>query len=1001
MEYGRTRHLVSALVGLADIHCGGSRVFLPCSQTLMSLSNAELLGWILGYMGLLSAVAYSAERGILPKSLSRHPLIYVLSLGVAADAMASFGAMELAERFGYGFLLYYIGIALVFFLSSTVVLPLLRLRQVYQLGSLADLLAFRFRSTKVGMAVTLAMFLLLLPLFALQIDTVSQSVSLLSGSGGEENSGQHLLGLLFCLAICVFTILFGTREQHSQHQHDGLVVAIAFGSLLKLVAMLTLMFAAIFAVFGDFTGLQHYLAQNPTQAQLLENEAAVTRAALLMFIAGAIAMPQLYQMAFKESPEHNHLNVARWALPLYLLLLSLPVLPIYWANLHEGTLTSAFAALSVGLSLNSTSLALVGFLLGLSAASATLIVATLALANMALYHWVLPLRHLGKNSGEHSIYQRLRLMRRLIIVSTVMISFAFSLLIAPQSMSDLGLASFSGAVQFLPALIATLYWSGANRHGLLWGLCIGGSIWMVLILLPLAGIAPSAWLNVGTLTWHTSMLLALFVNSVIFVTVSLLTATHESERVASAICATDMIGLTFRHPINVSKASEFIDRLKPALGAGATEKEVRGALADLNMNINESRPFALRQLRRQLEARLSSLLGTAVSSHIIDTCLPYSTSSALEDINLIEHELRGTPQQLRGIAGELDELRQYYRAALENLPLGVCQLGIDGEILLWNKAMERITGISSEAMLGSSFHAMAEPWRKAFEPILHGRQALVQRREVRDHLGQHRWLCLHRATGDNNNPYNGLFMVEDITDAQRFEHELLHNERLASIGRLAAGVAHEIGNPVTGISCLAQNLLDEGESEDTRASAQDILSQTDRITRTVQTLVDFSHAGPGDARLNLSSCPLAERVDEAIHLLSLGGQSEEMEYDNLCDHELTVLADAQQLLQVFINLLSNARDACDGHGVVSVSAHRDDHDIVIRVEDNGTGISRDLQAQIFEPFVTTKDVGSGTGLGLALVYSMVNDMRGSIGVTSPIYNEGAPGTRFSIRLPQG
>lgn len=966
----------------------------------MTLSLVELAGWVLGYLCFLFGVAYTAERGLLPKSLSQHPLIYVLSLGMAADVMATYGAMELAERFGYGFILYYIGIALVFFLSSTLVLPLLRLRQVYQLGSLADLLAFRFRSTMVGMAVTLAMFLMLLPLFALQIETVSQSILLLSSNGDSDKPNQHLLNLLFCIAICIFTILFGTREHHSQSRHDGLVVAIAFESLIKLAAMLILMFAAIFGVFGDVAGLQAYLAQNSDQAALVQNDEAVTRACLLMFIAGVIVMPQLYQMAFKESPEYNHLNTARWALPLYLLLLSLPVLPIYWANLHYGSLPSAFAALGVGLSLQSSSLTLVGFVLGLSAASATLIVATLALANMALYHLVLPLRHLGKSSSEHTIYQQLRLMRRLLIVFALMGSFAFSYLISPQSLTDLGLASFSGATQFLPALIATLYWPGANRNGLLWGLCAGGSIWMVLILLPLLGFAPSAWLNAGKLTWYNSMLLAVFVNSVIFVLVSLLTATRESERVASAICATDMIGLTFRHPINISNAGEFIDRLTPALGAEASEKEVRGALADLQMDLNESRPFALRQLRRQVESRLAGLLGTAVSSRIIDTCLPYSADSAMEDINLIEQELRGTPQQLRGIAGELDELRQYYRSALENLPLGVCQLGDDGEILLWNIAMEQITGISSDDMLGASFHAMSEPWREAFEPILHSGQALVQRRELRDQRNQHRRLCLHRATGDSSTPYSGLFMVEDITDAQRLEHELLHNERLASIGRLAAGVAHEIGNPVTGISCLAQNLLDEGDTEDTRASAQDILSQTDRITRIVQSLVNFSHAGNADNSASITACNLAHCVDESIHLLSLGGQSLEMEYDNLCDRELQVLADPQQLLQVFINLLSNARDACNGRGVIGLSAHIDGGDVEIHIEDNGTGIPDDLQAQIFEPFFTTKDVGSGTGLGLALVYSMVNNMNGNISVTSPIYQTPPSGTRFTIRLPQ-
>lgn len=970
----------------------------------MGFELPVLVTWVFFYLSLLFCIAWAADRGFIPTSVSRHPLVYVLSLGVIADSMATYGAIELAERFGYSFLLFYLGIALVFLVTTPLVLPLLRLRQVYQLSSLADLFTFRFRSTKVGMTVTLAMFIMLLPLFAMQIEAVSHSVVVLtSGSQSATNdiNYQHYLALLFSGFICLFTILFGSREHSSQNRHDGLITAIAFESLIKLAAMLVLMGAAIYGVFGNIELLQQWLAEHKDNAaKLASPDTGITRVLILMFTCGAIVMPHLYHMAFRESPDPRHIALSRWALPLYLLLLSLPVLPLYWANISMSEpLSSAYASLGVGWYLKSDSLGLLGFLAGLSAASATMIVATLALANMALYHLVLPLRS-RQTSSAKNLYQRISYQRRITIAVVLFSSYGFASFIEPRQLTDLGLASFSGAVQLLPALIATLYWPGANRNGLLWGLCIGLAFWTVLILLPLLGVTPEQWLGAEHINWSHCILLALGANTLIFVLVSQLSTTRESERIAAAICSTDRIGRAFRHPVNVNSAGEFIQCLTPALGEQAANKEVHKAMQELQLDASESRPYALRQLRRQVEARLSGLLGPTVGTRIMDTWLPAKGDSSLEDFTLIERELKTTPQPLQGLAREVDKLRRYYRSVLENLPLGACQLGSDGEILMWNRTMQNITNIDTDTMLGSSFSAMEQPWRDIFEPFLTSGETLMQRCQLQDQQGQQRWISLHRTSDDQDTLHSGLFLVEDITDAQRLEQELLHTERLASIGRLAAGVAHEIGNPVTGISCLAQNLTEDEDPEEVQSAAQDILTQTKRISRIVESLVSFSHAGPLSQQLNLTPCNVADCADEAIHLLSLDTQATAVEYTNLADRELLVQADSQHLLQVFVNLLSNARDSCEDNNAITLSARTDGEQVDILVEDNGSGIPADIQPQIFEPFFTTKEPGAGTGLGLSLVYNILVDMHGSIAVTSPIYSEGSPGTRITVTLPQ-
>ena len=227
---------------------------------------------------------------------------------------------------------------------------------------------------------------------------------------------------------------------------------------------------------------------------------------------------------------------------------------------------------------------------------------------------------------------------------------------------------------------------------------------------------------------------------------------------------------------------------------------------------------------------------------------------------------------------------------------------------------------------------------------------------------------------------------------------MLHNERLTSLGRLAAGVAHEIGNPVTGIACLAQNLEYETDAKEVRFTAQDILKQTDRISRIVESLVNFSHAGSNSGEVTLAPSNLADCIDEVIHLLGLDREAKPVLFENQCNRELLVLADSQRLLQVFVNLLGNARDACDEYGRVEITAQQQGEWVVIVIEDNGSGIPTELLANVFEPFFTTKDPGAGTGLGLALVFSIMEDMGGSVSIASPASDGANPGTRVTLQL---
>jgi PAS domain S-box-containing protein len=457
-----------------------------------------------------------------------------------------------------------------------------------------------------------------------------------------------------------------------------------------------------------------------------------------------------------------------------------------------------------------------------------------------------------------------------------------------------------------------------------------------------------------------------------------------------------------RQTLAVNSAMEFPAQLSPALGEQTAQSEVDRALAELQFGPDESRPYALRRLRSRIEANLSGLLGPAVALSIVNRCLPFRSDvrDNPDDFTLLERRLDKAQGRFTGMAADLDNLRRHYRETLDNLPIGVCSVALDGEILLWNRSMEKITGIPARQVVGSLLASLSEPWRELFNAFIDAGDETISKREVAMPSSNNRWLSLHKtaqATADGVD--DRVILVEDVTDYEMLQHEVLHTERLASIGRLAAGVAHEIGNPITGIACLAQNLAYETDTGEIRYTAEDILKQTERVTRIVESLVSFSHVGSGAGDAQMVPCNLADCIDEAVHLMQLDRQAREINFRNDCNRELLVLADSQRLLQVFINLLSNARDACNDGGHVVITAQVLAGRVSIDVVDDGAGIPPELLGRVLEPFFTTKDPGEGTGLGLALVYSIMEDMDGSMQIHSPAEpSQGSGGTRVNLQL---
>lgn len=984
----------------------------------MSFNLVHLFAAGLAYLLLLFGIAHLGDRGRLPRKLLRHPAIYILSLGVVGGINAVYSNVDTAYSYGYGYLALYAGVGGIFLFAPLLLLPLLRICRLYQLSSLADLLTFRFRSQWAGSAVTLFMLLAMMPLLALQIQAVSDTVHILTNKPGQmmvPGRRADWMALAFCLVITIFTILFGSKHRSAHQRHEGLVAAIAFDSLFKLILMLIVGGVAIFSVFDGMQGLDQWLSSNPDVLALLSSPLRQdsARSLMLLFFSIAICMPHMFHMLFAENPSPRALQTASWSFSLYLLLLSLPVLPILWAGFKLNTLLPPeYFTLALGVDRQSPLLSLFIYIGSLSAASSTIIVVTLAMASMCLNHLLLPFY---QPSTQWDIYRWLLWLRRLLIIAIILGSYLFYRTISGhESLSNLAMAAVIATVQFLPGVLAVLYWPRANRIGFLGGLCAGFLIWFFALLLPLISefnpemlLGRYFNLNAKVELWSAATLVSLALNTFIFALLSLLTRTSDTERAAAEVCALDDLNRPKRRRLNVRNPGEIKERLASALGDVSAEREVNRALNDLKLGPNENRPYALRRLRDRIETNLSGLMGPSVAHDMVNRLLPYEHAGGTEDINLIEARLERYKYHLTGLAADLDSLRRYHRQTLQDLPIGLCSLGRDREILMWNGAMEVLTGVEQRDVIGSHVSSLPQPWRQLLDGFFNAPTAHLHKQRI-EIDGKPRWIGLHKTSMQSANAEGGyetregqdgqVIMVEDMTETQLLEDELVHSERLASIGRLAAGVAHEIGNPVTGIACLAQNIKYDTDNPDSLQTADEILKQTSRISRIVQTLVNFAHAGVDSARREPEPVFVQRCVDEAIHLLALNKEARPVRFINRCAETLCAAADAQRLLQVFVNLLSNARDASAENADIIIDGSSTGALIHITVTDRGSGIAQEHLEQVFEPFFTTKEAGKGTGLGLAMVYGIIEDLSGNIDIESPVPEQGC-GTRIHLWLP--
>lgn len=334
-----------------------------------------------------------------------------------------------------------------------------------------------------------------------------------------------------------------------------------------------------------------------------------------------------------------------------------------------------------------------------------------------------------------------------------------------------------------------------------------------------------------------------------------------------------------------------------------------------------------------------------------------------------------------------------------------------GRIIYVNPAFEKASGYREEEVLGKNPNIFGSDkqtkafWKNMWETVTGGSvwvgEVVNRRRNGEPYFSQ----LLISPIVDADASIVGYFAVHrDITNQKHLEQQLVHAQKMESIGMLAAGIAHEVGNPLTSISSLVQIIQRTTQDEFTQEKLELIRSQIGRISRIIRDLVDFSRR----SSYEIQPTDINKILHEAVEIVRVGRKAKQISFFVELNKTIPPLALVpDQIEQVFINILINGVDAISARGEVpsppgslpegkiTVRSSVDGEELTVSIQDNGRGIPRETLPKIFEPFFTTKKVGEGTGLGLWVSYGIVRSFQGDIKVAS---TEGQ-GTTFTITLP--
>jgi Na+/proline symporter/CheY-like chemotaxis protein len=971
------------------------------------LSTTTLILAGLTWVGMLFAAAVIGERA--PERFRRWwPSIYALSLAVYCTAWTFYGTVTQAVNSGWPIPPTFVGTIALFVLAWPFLLKLIELAKAQNATSIADFIASRFgKSSTLAAVVTLVAVLGMVPYIALQLKAVAMSYAMVSagrGGGGELPAWQDV-AFYVALMMAVFAMLFGTRRAAATEHNGGLVLAMAFESLLKLGALLAV---GGYVMFGMFDGPADLFSQSAGTLPLRPLDLGVFATLALLGVLAMFSLPHQFHIGVVECRDGAHLKTARWLFPLYLVLISLPVLVFARAGslLLGDRLPSDLYVLGLPLMEGQSGLALLTFLGGLSAATGMVILASLTLSIMIGNHWLAPLA-VGRGWSERADLRVAVLMQRRFGIALVMLlAYGYSRALGDsEALADIGSLSFSGLAQLAPAVTFAVFLPGLPMRAVLGGIVAGVLVWSYVLLAPLAaqsGGTDPLWVTQGPLGWAWLSPQGLL---------GMDGWDRLSRGVTASLCANLAVtALLAFLPARAQGASRPLARLSPEV--------LRDLAGRFLSDERVVRLFDAHSDAQSLEAAVEHELAAVVGS----------ASSRL----LLDAARREAPAPLEAVAAIVGEASQQARfsqslleAALQNMSQGISVVDADLRLVAWNARYAGLfdyppallrEGASVEALLR---HNLARGLAGDVDVETEVAKRLRHMREGTPYVAERRFPD-GRVMEIRGNPMPGGGFVATFTDVTAFRAaedalrqtlETLEQrvaERTAEAeqarasaeqantakSRFLAAVSHDLVQPLNAAHLFAHALQQQLKHAQYREPVRQIQGSLAATESLLAGLLDISRLDAGGLQPKVADFPLAELFEPlAAEFQALAGERG-LDFHHVRSRAW-VRSDPQLLRRILQNFLTNAVRYTE-RGRILLGLRRCGDDLRLEVWDTGPGIAEQDRAAVFQEFRRLARGGDnpGLGLGLAIAERMARLLEHRIGLRS----EPGRGTVFSVSV---
>ncbi|WP_323752841.1 PAS domain-containing hybrid sensor histidine kinase/response regulator [Marinobacter sp.] len=1010
------------------------------------------------YISLLFLIAWAGDKhpGLYRNTLARTH-IYSLSLAVYFTSWTFYGAVGRATQEGFGFAPIYLGPLLVFLFFAPLLRRIINISKRNNSTSIADFIASRYGKSQLLAAMVAAVALIgSVPYIALQLKAIALGFNVLSDNGQslpDLSTAWNDSAWYITLTLAVFTVLFGTRHLESTEHHRGMIQAIAFESLIKLVAFVAV---GLFVGYGLFNGFGD-LFQQAADADFIgtlttdDFDAPAFITQTLVAMLAIICLPRQFHVMVVENADHRDFEVARWAMPVYLLIATAFVIPIAAAGLlYADNLGSNpdIVILQLPIMAGEHWLAVLAFLGGGSAAAAMVIVCSVAISTMVSNEIIMPglLRFFRPGMNRRADLSYLLLtIRRVAIFVVLLTAYGFYRMAGQDySLTAFGLLSFAAAAQFGPALVGGILWRRGNATGAIWGLGLGFTVWCYTLLLP--ALVSTGWIDDGLITqglfgWNWTRPTALFgseldqmthgilwslgANTAAYILLSLVTRQRIRERIQLAAFFQEFDP---RHdnPANQSWQGEVLISDLQALTDRFMGEERSESVFHNYERRNAIRLYPHRaastHLRKYIERQLASVIGASTARVVL------------------ESTLTGRDMQIEDVVSIVDEAsqamtfsRELLQSAIENISLGVSVVNHQQQLVVWNQRYQELfsypkgyirVGRPVEDLM--RYNLMnANLSARRIDEIIEDRCTSMREGKPMSYERQRPDGTVVRIDGSPIPGGGYVTTFQDITPMRRTEQALKEtniyleqrvrertqelqviNEQMLkaksvaeqanqSKTRFLAAASHDLLQPLNAArlftSALSGKAVDTGTSE----LIQHIDSSLGAAEEIISTLLDISKLDAGALEPDITVFPVNDLLRHLATEFSAIANDQDLKL-HVVPSSAWVRSDAKLLRRVVQNFLSNATRYCDS-GRILMGCRRLKGYLRIEIWDTGPGMSEEQLTHIFEEFRRFQHGQDKKGLGLGL--AIVDRISGMLNHPVTVQSVQGKGSVFGITVP--